>query len=198
MANVVSLFVRNVNRLNLQQSPPLAPKIITWFNFHLISNDSVRTCFSVIKHGHLTIKHPLPICHSLALILRDVAMHGVIWHVGMGQSTFGNCLFKKFGVRGNTANRCYLPNNPHNKYHEQKSHPVEQDFCGLFHHASMSAFKAFSSIKTRRGSTSSPIRQLNRRSASIASSIVILSMWRVSGFMVVSQSWSAFISPKPL
>jgi len=47
-------------------------------------------------------------------------------------------------------------------------------------------------------STLSPIRMVKRRSASTASVSSTFSMTRCSGFMVVSQSCSGFISPRPL
>jgi hypothetical protein len=53
-------------------------------------------------------------------------------------------------------------------------------------------------MKSRRGSTRSPISVLKISSASAASPTDTCSRVRVSGFMVVSHSWSAFISPNPL
>src|SRR5437588_4194353 len=57
---------------------------------------------------------------------------------------------------------------------------------------------AFSSIKRRRLSTSSPISVEKITSLSVASSSLTWSSVRLSGFMVVSASCSAFISPRPL
>jgi len=67
--------------------------------------------------------------------------------------------------------------------------------------AQMSRFwtsRAFFSMKSRRGSTWSPISTVKISSVSTASSMRTCSSVRVSGFMVVSQSCSGFISPKPL
>ena len=66
------------------------------------------------------------------------------------------------------------------------------------HYTSTLAYFAFASINARRGGTSSPISMLNVRSASRASSTPTLRNTRASGSMVVSQSCSAFISPRPL
>ena len=60
------------------------------------------------------------------------------------------------------------------------------------------AYCALFSIKRRRGSTWSPIRMVKASSAFSASSMVICTITRLSGFMVVSQSCSGFISPRPL
>jgi hypothetical protein len=60
------------------------------------------------------------------------------------------------------------------------------------------ARSAFVSMKSRRGSTSSPISMVNTRSASMASSICTRSRRRTVGSMVVSHSCSGFISPRPL
>ncbi len=60
------------------------------------------------------------------------------------------------------------------------------------------AYLAFFSINCRRGSTCSPMRMLKASSARSASSMVICTITRLSGFMVVSHSWSGFISPRPL
>src|SRR5207249_12034360 len=57
---------------------------------------------------------------------------------------------------------------------------------------------AFSSMNLRRGSTSSPISVSNSPDASSASSMVTLSSVRLGGSIVVSRSWSGFISPSPL
>jgi len=53
-------------------------------------------------------------------------------------------------------------------------------------------------MNSRRGSTASPIRMLKSSSALTASSTSTRLMIRFSGFMVVSQSCSGFISPSPL
>src|SRR3989442_10617778 len=58
--------------------------------------------------------------------------------------------------------------------------------------------RAYFTIKSRRGSTSSPISLVKISSASTASSTSTRSSVRVAGFMVVSHSWSGFISPSPL
>jgi len=58
--------------------------------------------------------------------------------------------------------------------------------------------RAFLSMNSRRGSTASPIKMVKISSAPTASSIVTLRRVRLSGFMVVSQSCSGFISPRPL
>jgi hypothetical protein len=60
------------------------------------------------------------------------------------------------------------------------------------------ARSALVSMKSRRGSTSSPISMVNTRSASMASSICTRSRRRTAGSMVVSHSCSGFISPRPL
>ena len=59
-------------------------------------------------------------------------------------------------------------------------------------------YLAFCSINSRRGSTLSPMRMVNTSSAVAASSTSTRRMVRVAGSMVVSQSWSESISPKPL
>ena len=59
-------------------------------------------------------------------------------------------------------------------------------------------FRASVLMKSLRGSTRSPISIVKMASASAASSTSARSSVRVSGFIVVSQSWSAFISPRPL
>lgn len=66
------------------------------------------------------------------------------------------------------------------------------------YYASMSAWWALRSINSRRGPTSSPISMENIWSASAAFSMVTCLSRRVSGRMVVSQSCSGFISPRPL
>ena len=60
------------------------------------------------------------------------------------------------------------------------------------------ADSAWVSMNARRGSTSSPIRVVKISSAAMASSIYTRSRRRTVGSMVVSQSWSGFISPRPL
>ena len=69
--------------------------------------------------------------------------------------------------------------------------------CGC-RQASMFAYFAFSSMKARRGGTSSPISMEKMWSHAAAFSMVTRRRVRFSGFNVVSQSCSAFISPKPL
>ena len=69
--------------------------------------------------------------------------------------------------------------------------------CAIYH-TSKFAYFAFFSMNCRLGSTCSPIRMLNASSARSASSILICTMTRLSGFIVVSHSWSGFISPRPL
>src|ERR1700692_1175484 len=58
--------------------------------------------------------------------------------------------------------------------------------------------RAFSSMNLRRASTFSPISVVKISSAATASSSFTWRSVRVSAFMVVSQSCSAFISPRPL
>ena len=65
-------------------------------------------------------------------------------------------------------------------------------------YTSIFAYLAWLSINSRRGGTSSPINIAKIRSASAALSIVTCFRERVSGFIVVLHSCSAFISPKPL
>lgn len=65
-------------------------------------------------------------------------------------------------------------------------------------YASMLAYLALRSIKSRRGGTSSPISMEKIRSASVALSMVTWRRVRNSGFIVVSHNCSAFISPRPL
>lgn len=60
------------------------------------------------------------------------------------------------------------------------------------------AYFAFASMKARRGGTSSPISIEKISLATCASSIETCCRIRVSGSIVVSQSCSAFISPRPL
>src|SRR5256714_1325896 len=61
-------------------------------------------------------------------------------------------------------------------------------------------FRALSSMNWRRGSTTSPIKMVNILSASTALSSLrsTFSNLRFSGFIVVSNSSLAFISPRPL
>src|SRR5580765_5907733 len=68
----------------------------------------------------------------------------------------------------------------------------------LMPYTSRVATRAFSSMNSRRGSTLSPMSIVKRRSATAASSIRTCASVRVSGSIVVSRSWSAFISPNPL
>ena len=65
-------------------------------------------------------------------------------------------------------------------------------------YASIFAYFAFFSINSRLGGTSSPMSILKMRSASAALSIVTCRRVLELGFIVVSQSCSAFISPRPL
>ena len=65
-------------------------------------------------------------------------------------------------------------------------------------HRSMFAYVALRSINSRRGGTSSPMSIEKMRSAEAAFSMVTWRSWRFSGSMVVSRSWSGFISPRPL
>ena len=65
-------------------------------------------------------------------------------------------------------------------------------------HASMLAYLALASMNSRRGGTSSPMSMEKMLSLSAAFSMVTWRNVRFSGFMVVSQSCSAFISPRPL
>ncbi len=57
---------------------------------------------------------------------------------------------------------------------------------------------AFFSMKSRRGSTSSPINSSNSLEASTASDIVTRRTVRFIGSMVVFHNWPGFISPRPL
>src|SRR5262249_35660262 len=65
-------------------------------------------------------------------------------------------------------------------------------------YTSMVASSAWVAMKSRRGSTWSPMSLVKISSAPTASSMVTRRRVRVSGFMVVSQSCSGFISPSPL
>jgi len=65
-------------------------------------------------------------------------------------------------------------------------------------YTSTSASRAFSWMNSRRGSTRSPIRRANMSPASSAWFTLTCSRVRASASRVVSQSWSAFISPSPL
>lgn len=65
-------------------------------------------------------------------------------------------------------------------------------------HASRLAVRAFSVMKSRRGSTSSPIRRVKISPASSASLTRTCSSERMLGSSVVSHSWPGFISPSPL
>ena len=69
---------------------------------------------------------------------------------------------------------------------------------GLRRLTSSLAYFAFCSMNSRRGSTWSPISIEKMRSASSASSTPTWTRIRFSGFIVVSQSSSEFISPRPL
>jgi len=62
----------------------------------------------------------------------------------------------------------------------------------------VATLSALSSMNCRRGSTTSPIRRVNISSASTASDNSIRSSLRLAGFMVVSKSSLASISPNPL
>ena len=53
-------------------------------------------------------------------------------------------------------------------------------------------------MNSRRGSTASPMSIEKTWSTALASSIVTSCSVRFSGSIVVSKSWSAFISPRPL
>ena len=53
-------------------------------------------------------------------------------------------------------------------------------------------------VDERRGATAAPISMSKVLSTAAASSMVTWRMVRTSGFMVVSQSCSGFISPRPL
>src|SRR5579871_5212979 len=68
----------------------------------------------------------------------------------------------------------------------------------LAHTSRNFTFVAFSSMKMRRGSTASPISIENTSSARCASSTSTRTSSRFAGSIVVSHSWSAFISPRPL
>src|SRR5690554_4685739 len=60
----------------------------------------------------------------------------------------------------------------------------------LSNYTSRRAYFACDSINSRRGATSSPMSMENTRSASAALSMDTRLSSRLSGFMVVSQSWS--------
>src|SRR5579875_1889481 len=100
----------------------------------------------------------------------------------------------------------YLRNGPAH-YHAHRIFQVRiPDFIlnrSLFHNQSAhkSIFDtnlAFSSINLRLGSTLSPISMEKSLSAAAASSMVTSTSFLVAGFIVVSQSCSGFISPRPL
>ncbi len=78
------------------------------------------------------------------------------------------------------------------------STPHALPFSAFIPYTSRFAYFAWSSMNCRRGGTSSPISMLKMRSASAALVMVTCRSSRVSGFMVVSQSCSSFISPSPL
>src|SRR4029077_1674100 len=73
--------------------------------------------------------------------------------------------------------------------HDLRSAPQTSRFWTYF---------ALRSMKSLREATSSPISTEKRRSAATASSSVTCRSVRRSGSMVVSQSWMASISPRPL
>ena len=66
------------------------------------------------------------------------------------------------------------------------------------HYASTLAYLAFCSMNSRRSGTSSPISIEKMRSASAAFSMWTAFITRLAGSIVVSQSCSADISPRPL
>ena len=70
--------------------------------------------------------------------------------------------------------------------------------CEVRCYASMLALRALRSMNSRRGATSSPMSIEKMRSASAASAIDTCFKIRFCGSIVVSQSCSGFISPKPL
>ena len=70
--------------------------------------------------------------------------------------------------------------------------------CEVRCYASMLALRALRSMNSRRGATSSPMSIEKMRSASAASAIDTCFNIRFCGSIVVSQSCSGFISPKPL
>src|SRR5260370_36459191 len=80
----------------------------------------------------------------------------------------------------------------------RQQHPEPRQAGGEDHTSKFRTNFAFSSMNLRRGSTSSPISVSNSCDASNASSIVTLSSVRRAGSIVVSRSWSGFISPRPL
>lgn len=87
----------------------------------------------------------------------------------------------------------------HERAGQKKSRPgVGMEYRSIKNQASMRAYFAWLSMNSRRGCTSSPMSMEKMRSASAALSMVTFFSVRVSGFIVVSQSCSSFISPKPL
>jgi type I restriction enzyme S subunit len=88
---------------------------------------------------------------------------------------------------------------PHDPQDEPASELLKKIRAEKEHQTSIfPALSALVSIKSRRGSTSSPISMVKTRSASMASSICTRSRRRTVGSMVVSHSWAGFISPRPL
>ena len=73
-----------------------------------------------------------------------------------------------------------------------------EDNLRLDRHTLAPTLRALSWMNSRRGSTTSPISLVKRSSASATSSISTCNSVRASGSSVVSQSWSGFISPRPL
>jgi hypothetical protein len=71
-------------------------------------------------------------------------------------------------------------------------------YADRYHMSRFLTLRAFSSIKALRFSMLFPIRTVNTWSAATASSMVTFTSFLFSGFIVVSHSWSAFISPRPL
>src|SRR5690606_15758931 len=69
---------------------------------------------------------------------------------------------------------------------------------GRAHTSRLATLSAFSWMKSRRGSTTSPISRVKISSVTSASSTLTCSSTRLSGSSVVSHSCSAFISPRPL
>jgi hypothetical protein len=73
-----------------------------------------------------------------------------------------------------------------------------EELMAMDSHIEIPRIQRVFSMKARRGSTLSPISVVKISSAAMASSICTRSRRRTAGSMVVSQSCSGFISPRPL
>ena len=76
--------------------------------------------------------------------------------------------------------------------------PGRPDGPGRLRRQGSVTFRASVLMNSLRGATFSPMSIVKISSAAAAFSLSTRSSVRVSGFIVVSQSWSAFISPRPL